>query len=277
VVTFTVSQKRPCTRAEPPFSPSFVSQSAKPVINQLQILLPPLEEQRSLVARIEELAGKIEEARSLRRQIIEEYDALCRSIIFANSDEITYTAMQELVKLRDTDVVVSPEEIYNFAGVYSFGRGVFKQQSQSGLEFSYKNLTRLKVGNFVYPKLMAWEGGLGVVPPECDGLVVSPEFPVFEVDENRVLPETLDVYFRTPSVWSLLASVSTGTNIRRRRLHPSNFLKFKMPLPPMKTQQKLREVKRRVDAMKRLRENAIAELDALLPSILDKAFKGELL
>ena len=29
VVTFTVSQKRPCTRAEPPFSPSFVSQSAQ--------------------------------------------------------------------------------------------------------------------------------------------------------------------------------------------------------------------------------------------------------
>jgi type I restriction enzyme S subunit len=38
----------------------------------------------------------------------------------------------------------------------------------------------------------------------------------------------------------------------------------------------LDELQANVDAMKRLRENAIAELDALLPSILDKGFKGEL-
>lgn len=236
----------------------------------------PLEEQRRVVARVEELAGKIEEVRSLRQQIIKKCDELYRSIIFAPSVETTLTPMNELVKLREPDVVVSPEETYHFAGVYSFGKGVFKQQSQTGMEFSYKNLTRLKVNNFIYPKLMAWEGGLGIVPPECDGLVVSPEFPVFEVDENRVLPETLDVYFRTPFVWSLLANISTGTNIRRRRLHPSNFLKYEFPLPSMKIQMKLRAVKKRGDEMKRMREKAIKELDSLLPSILDKAFKGEL-
>jgi type I restriction enzyme S subunit len=242
----------------------------------LTIPLPPLEEQQRIVAQIEKLAGKIEEGRSLRRQAIKKCDELYRSIIIAPSVETTPTLMGKLVKLREPDVIVSPEQTYHFAGVYSFGRGLFRQQSQSGIEFSYKNLTRLKAGNFVYPKLMAWEGGLGVVPPECDGLVVSPEFPVFEVDENHVLPETLDVYFRTPFVWSLLANISTGTNIRRRRLHPSNFLKYEFPLPPMKIQQKLRTVRRRGDEMQRLREEAMKELDNLLPSILDKAFKGEL-
>ena len=242
----------------------------------LTIPLPPLEEQQRIVAQIEKLAGKIEEGRSLRRQAIKKCDELYRSIIIAPSVETTPTLMGKLVKLREPDVIVSPEQTYHFAGVYSFGRGLFRQQSRSGIEFSYKNLTRLKAGNFVYPKLMAWEGGLGVVPPECDGLVVSPEFPVFEVDENHVLPETLDVYFRTPFVWSLLANISTGTNIRRRRLHPSNFLKYEFPLPPMKIQQKLRTVRRRGDEMQRLREEAMKELDNLLPSILDKAFKGEL-
>ena len=32
-------------------------------------------------------------------------------------------------------------------------------------------LTRLRAGDFVYPKLMAWEGAFGVVPPECEGIV----------------------------------------------------------------------------------------------------------
>lgn len=45
----------------------------------MKIPLPPIEEQRSLVARIEELAGKIEKARSLREKALEETEALWES------------------------------------------------------------------------------------------------------------------------------------------------------------------------------------------------------
>src|SRR5258708_199588 len=243
----------------------------------LEIPLPPLEEQQQVVARIEELAARIEEARGLRREIRDDCDVLCRSILSDTSDGApTLTPMRELVKLRELDITVSPETVYWFAGVYSFGKGLFRGQRKSGTEFSYNRLTRLKTGNFVYPKLMAWEGAFAVVPSECDGLVVSPEFPVFEIDQQRVLPETLEVYFHIPSVWSAVSGASTGTNVRRRRLNPADFLAFEIPLPPMKTQKRLREVKAKLDRMKQLQSETSAELDALLPSILDKAFKGEL-
>ena len=64
---------------------------------------------------------------------------------------------------------------------------------------------------FVYPKLMAWKGALGVLPPGCDGCVASTEFPVFEINEDRVLHEVLDTCFRTPLVWQEVAGGSTGT------------------------------------------------------------------
>jgi len=114
------------------------------------------------------------------------------------------------------------------------------------------------------------------VPTECDGLVISPEFPVFKVNQDHVLPETLDVYFRTPSVWPLLSNLSTGTNVRRRRLHPSNFLTFELPLPSMATQQRLRAVKSKIHETALLQDQINAGLNALLPSILDRAFKYEL-
>lgn len=123
---------------------------------------------------------------------------------------------------------------------------------------------------------MAWEGALALVPPECNNLVVSPEFPVFEINQNRVLPETLEVYFRSSNVWPLLSGASTGTNVRRKRLNPSDFLAFNMPLPSMETQLLLREVSQRASIVKYKQSETSAELDALLPSILDKAFKGEL-
>ena len=56
-----------------------------------KIPLPPLEEQRRIVARIEELAGKIEEVRSLRQQALEEtmliYKSTVSSLIQPNTNK----------------------------------------------------------------------------------------------------------------------------------------------------------------------------------------------
>jgi len=241
----------------------------------VEIPLPPLAEQRRVVGRIEDLAAQIHEAQMLRHKAAEEAEVLLRSIL-SHDEKAKPTPMRELVKLRAPDVTVRADETYQFAGVYCFGRGVFKAARKSGMDFAYPRVTRLRAGEFVYPKLMAWEGALGVVPPECDGCVVSTEFPVFEVIENRVLPEVLDTYFRTPSIWPQIAGESTGTNVRRRRLNPQDFLDYEMPLPTRETQMTLRKVRAEVDALKRLQAETAAELDALLPAILDRAFKGEL-
>jgi type I restriction enzyme, S subunit len=45
------------------------------------------------------------------------------------------------------------------------------------------------------------------------------------------------------------------------------------PKPPLAEQ---RRIVAELDALKRLQAETAAELDALLPSILDRAFKGEL-
>jgi type I restriction enzyme S subunit len=241
-----------------------------------KIPLPPLNEQCRIVARIEELAALIQEAQALRVKAQQDVDALSRAIIFDPRINAVPTPMSELVALRKPDVLVQPYDTYHFAGVYSFGRGVFQSTTKTGAEFSYQRLTRLATGNFVYPKLMAWEGAFGTVPPECDGLVVSTEFPVFEVNEDKVLSETLDVYFRTPAIWELVAQISTGTNVRRRRLHPNSFLSFEFPLPPLSVQIRLREVNQGLVPVRQMQRKTAAELEALLPSVLDRAFKGEL-
>lgn len=234
---------------------------------EYEMPLPSLDKQHRIVARIDEIASHIAKAERLRESTSLEQKALCRSLI-ANDPSTKLLAVADVVRQRALDVIVQPDQNYQFAGVYSFGKGVFKGQVKSGMEFAYPKLSRVKAGNFIYPKLMAWEGALGVVPPECDDCVVSPEFPVFEIDEDKVLPDVFDVYFRDPRTRESLQGSSTGTNARRRRLNPADFMKLQVPVPSKETQRKLRDVRQLQNQL------TVAEGDvtggALLASILNE-------
>ena len=65
-----------------------------------------------------------------------------------------------------------------------------------------------------------------------------------------------------------------------RKLETSKLLNFRIPVPSPDQQQivvdRLNELQSKLDALKRHQAETSAELDALMPSILDKAFNGEL-
>jgi len=240
------------------------------------IPLPSVPEQKRLVEHLDAVSARIDETKRLLKETATGFEDLCRSVLTDGSNgQATPTPMSTLVRQRDPDVNVQADEVYHFAGIYCFGGGVFVGQKKSGMEFMYPKLTRLRTNDFVYPKLMAWEGALAVVPPECDGLVVSTEYPVFEIDQNKVLPEVLDVFFRTPAVWPGLSGASTGTNVRRRRLNPADFLAYKIPLPSRATQYRLRDIRARTREAVAERNRTTMELDAMLPAILDQSFNQQ--
>jgi len=241
----------------------------------LEIALPSLCEQRRIVARIETFATKLEEASTLRRDVDSEIRSLPRAILSSDKSG-RRIKVGKFASLRAPDVSVVPTEQYHFAGVYCFGRGVFPSVRKMGSEFAYPRLTRLRARDFVYPKLMAWEGALGMVPPDCDQLVVSTEFPVFEIDEAIMFPEVVDTYFRSPEIWPSLSGQSGGTNVRRRRLNPQDFLNLEMPWPSKPVQMAIRDSVNRIANITQLQTEVATELNSMLPAILDKAFKGEL-
>lgn len=242
----------------------------------LMIPLPLLSEQQAIVARLDALTEKTRHVETHLDAAESDAEHLIRSYIFhPHGDEHAKRRMSELVSLRQPDVVVEGTVQYRFAGVYSFGRGVFPSAVKMGSEFAYTRLSTVHAGDFTYPKLMAWEGALGVVPPECNGMVVSPEFPVFTVNTEAILPEVLDIYFRTPDIWPALAEISGGTNARRRRLQPSTFLDYEMPVPPMAKQLELRAIYRYTQSLK-AKHTAIRQANAaLLPATLERVFQPE--
>lgn len=242
-----------------------------------RVPLPSLAEQQEIAARLDALAAKSSQLATTLDAMEADTSALVRAHLFGDAaNEYSRRRMSELLALRSPDVAVDRTKRYQFAGVYSFGRGVFASANKMGSDFAYDRLSMIREGDFIYPKLMAWEGALGTVPPECDGMVVSPEFPVFTVNTDAVMPEVLDIYFRTPSIWPLLSALSGGTNLRRRRIQPRTFLDYEMPVPPMAVQRRVCELSKDARALNARYDAIRADNAALLPAMLERVFSSSM-
>jgi type I restriction enzyme S subunit len=165
---------------------------------------------------------------------------------------------------------------YQFAGTYSFARGVFLGEKKFGARFKLPKVQRIHEGDFAYCKIMAWEGAFGIVPEEAHNCVMSGAFVVYEVDQSRLDPRYLDYYFKMERVWKTIGRQSTGTNVRRRSLHPKQFETASIPLPPLNEQRRIvsriKELAALIEEARALRAKAREEAVALLGSELNRMF-----
>lgn len=253
-------------------------------LRSVKVPLPPLDEQRRIVAHIDALAAKISEARELRKEASTSATSLL--VAMAHRNDLSRDAKQregwrpvvlgEIVDEFSDPHPVRPDLSYPNFGIYSFGRGLFAKPPISGLETSAARLYRAQTGLFVYSRLFAFEGAYGVIDERFEGCFVSNEYPMFACKAGVVLPDFLAAYFRSPAIWRAVAEGSVGLGDRRQRVQPGQLLRHELMLPPLKWQQKIAQVRRSVEAHTSIHAAVMPELDALLPAILDRAFKGEL-
>jgi len=115
---------------------------------------------------------------------------------------------------------------------------------------------------------MAWEGAFGLAGKDVDDCWMSGAFVAFRPVTNKVLAKFLHYWFKSERNWRRVAASSTGTNVRRKSLHPDDFLKVKIPLPPLAEQQRivahLDAIESRLTRAQKLREEQEKELKAVL-------------
>jgi len=241
----------------------------------IPIPLPPLPEQRRLIAKIDQLAAKIAGAQALRRQAAEEAEALIISNHLQLAGERT-RRLGEILRLDEDAVPIKADGSYPQVGVKSFGGGLFPKSPISGTGTTYRTFNRLFEGALVLSQVKGWEGAVAVCPKNLAGWFVSPEYRTFRCVPGEARPDYLASIVLTGWFWSRLNEATRGVGARRERTRPKQFINIEIPMPDFTRQEIGARVAAEVDAMKHLQGETATALDALLPSILDKAFKGEL-
>lgn len=164
---------------------------------------------------------------------------------------------------------VKPENEYRMAGVKWYGEGVFHRETVLGNEQSAHYLYPLKPGAILYNRLFAWKESFAVVPDDLLGYYVSSEFPQFEIDNDVALTVYVYLLFTSKSIIKAVNAASIGSAaISRNRFKESDFLGFKVPIPPLPVQQKIVAYWEAGQQQRSIMDQAILglseEIDALL-------------
>lgn len=216
----------------------------------LTIPLPGIDEQRAIAARLDSIATMAEALTPAGR------DLEC-AIATLRAGELTGPAdrveLSELITLRRREHAVHAEETYRTAGVRWYGEGLFHRATLPGREIRASTVFGVEPGDLVYNRLFAWKGSFALASEEHRGLVVSNEFPVFTIDEERVDAEYLRGWLALPSTWETAATLSTGgTPTSRNRLKIEQLLKMSLPVPSAEEQRRTAARLRRTNEMTRL-------------------------
>jgi len=248
----------------------------------IPVPLPPLPEQLRIVARIEELAAKIHEVRTLRYQAAEEAESLIASCLMHMFDDAVQSQTNQ-TRLGDVCSFQGGSQPVKLHFAYAPRDGYVRliqirdYKSDDYLTFVPHDSVRkfcssddVMIGRYgppIFQILRGIEGAYNVALMKAipDTNRISKEFLFYLLKEPRLFQKVEEDSQRT----------SGQTGVRKELLE--NHITFVPPLPKQRSiVTYLDELQAKVNTLKPLQEETKAGLEAMLPSILDKAFKGEL-
>jgi type I restriction enzyme S subunit len=256
-----------------------------------RMVLPPLSEQWRVVKQIEDLVGQIREARALRQEATEGALALMGARLGAKFAALAKSFSVEPLSNLASHIIDGPHVTPHYLpeGVRGIPFVTVKNMVTGTLYLSDLNyisesdhdiFTRRckpERGDVLYSKDGATRGRPCLVDTDREfSFFVSVALikPLRDRLDSRYLVHLLN------SNWikARMEDKSRGDMIPHIVLR--EIRAFPVPIPPLAEQRSIvsefDRFQAEVDALKRLQIETAAELDALVPAVLDRAFKGEL-
>jgi len=256
-----------------------------------RIPLPPLPEQRHIVARIEELAALIEEARLLRARAREEVEVLPAAAVRTVFDNHQWAHINvgELVGQENLRNGKSVKGTDLSADIHCLRLSSLRGGRIDCTDAKPVPMTRqeaepylIRVGDVFIVRGSGSKtlvGRAGQVEECVEGTIFPDLLIRVPLDKNRILPTFFVGWWNSPQMHSIIEDAARTTS-GIWKVNQKHIASFSVPLPPLSEQCRivayLDRLQAQVDELTALQETTQAELDALLPAVLERAFRGEL-
>ena len=181
----------------------------------------------------------------------------------------------EKVKPRD-----HPDEHFTYLDISSIdnkSNRVAEPKFYYGAEAPSRARQMVQANDVLFSTVRTYLKNIALVPEAYDGQIASTGFSILR-GEPGISSKYLFYYALTDRFVSELGKLQRGTSYPAVR--DGDVRAQPIPLAPLPEQRRivaeLDALQAEVDALKHLQAETAEELDALLPSVLDRAFRGEL-
>lgn len=245
-------------------------------IAEVEVFLPPLEKQKEIVNHIDFVISKIEEVKNLRAAMLDDAQAMLSSAFHKIIEGAVYKPMSEVAPIVRRQIEITVDGEYPELGARSFGKGIFHKPTLIGAELDWQKLYTVHSGDLVLSNIKAWEGAIAAAGDNDHGRVGSHRYITCVPVEGVTTANFLAFYLLTQEGIEQVQAASPGSADRNRTLAMKRLEKIKVPVPDYDKQLWFNQLQSYVEKIKQAQSENATELEALMPSILDKAFKGEL-
>jgi type I restriction enzyme S subunit len=246
------------------------------LFSRIEIRIPPIADQDRMIGKLERIAGRLAEAGRLRQEIQDDAKALLHSVFHRLIQGAEYRPLAEVAPIVRRPVQIDLDGAYPELGVRSFGKGTFHKPLLAGADVGAKKLYHIHPDDLVLSNVFAWEGAIAVARPEDKGRVGSHRFITCVPLPEAATADFLCFYLLTGEGMEQVREASPGGAGRNRTLGLTKLERIRVPVPGIDRQREFSALQAKIAAIHQAQAANQAELDALLPAVLDKAFKGEL-
>lgn len=127
--------------------------------------------------------------------------------------------------------------------------GIVLQEDKFARRPITANTLRHKVvrrGDLVVDRMLLWDASLAFVECVAEG-IVSPDYSTFHFDEAQGSREFFKALLKSSRLRHTYKTLARGSNTRRRRSSPLDFLSIELPLPEIEEQLKIGELVQGLD------------------------------
>lgn len=190
------------------------------------------------------------------------------SVQYADDEDLGFTKKYPMARIgaflvKSKDIIEVEDDVeYKQVTIKINNGGVVPRNNGEtifGSKIGTKRQHVVHAGQFIMSKIDARNGAYGIVPAELEGAIVTNDFPVFDVDTSKIIPQFLVLVSTTEKFVEFARKCSSGTT-NRKRIDIDAFLNQQIPLPSIAEQEDIvRQYYRASETIKKIEEKIVIE------------------